>query len=80
MNCESGSTRMKITQRLAEYQRARQYEVIDADGKSHGSFDTLDEAVGAADFDRLTDYEIYCPEVPVCKGHRVHKPAAHSVG
>jgi hypothetical protein len=59
MNCDSGSTRMKIVQRLAKYQQGRQYEVIDADGTSHGFFDTLDEALGAASFDRLTNFDVY---------------------
>ncbi len=36
------------------------YRVIDVEtGETHGDFDTLDEAKGCVEFDRLTDWEIW---------------------
>jgi hypothetical protein len=37
-----------------------QYSVIDADGKSHGEYPSLDQARGCAAFDRIQDYSIWC--------------------
>ena len=35
------------------------FEVMNENGENHGAYETLDEARGAASFDRLTDYSIY---------------------
>ncbi len=42
------------------------YRVIDVEtGENHGDFNTLDEAKGCVEFDRLTDWEIW-DDADVC--------------
>ena len=45
----------RIKDALAAYDFERRFHVYDADGNSHGSFNTLDEARGCVAFDNIGD-------------------------